>query len=82
MATLIWDDKAIIDAMVKYHKINGKWPKSRDWWYANKGRWPSFTTVCLRPLGWKGLLSLAQKKDQGYPLAYLNKEDELKFEEE
>jgi hypothetical protein len=79
MASLIWDDEAIVRAMVKYHKTNGKWPKSRDWWYANKGRWPSFTTVCNRPLGWKGLLQMAQRADMGLSLASLYATGELKF---
>lgn len=80
MATLIWDDDAIVEAMRKYHKINGRWPKSRDWWYSNKGRWPSFTTVCNRPLGWKKLLDLAKRIDAGYPLAILSTEGRLKFD--
>lgn len=75
MAVLIWDDEAIIQAMIRWHKINGRWPKSRDWWFANKPRWPSFTTVCKRPLRWKGLLKAAQLTESGalkagYPIAY------------
>jgi hypothetical protein len=62
MATLVWDEDKIVEAMIKYHKINGRWPKSRDWWFANKGRWPSFTTVCNRGLKWKGLLKLAKER--------------------
>jgi hypothetical protein len=65
MATLVWNDEHIIEAMLKYHKINGKWPKSRDWWFANKGRWPSFTTVCNRPLRWSGLLKIAKERFHG-----------------
>ena len=42
--------------------------KGEAWWYANKGRWPSFTTVCLRPLGWSGLLKMAKETyGQGEP---------------
>lgn len=63
MASLIWNDSAIVEAMIKFRKTNGKWPKSRDWWYANPNRWPSFTTVCkLRPHAWKGLLKLAREQ--------------------
>jgi hypothetical protein len=71
MASLVWDDTAIVKAMIKYHKINNRWPKSRDWWYANKGRWPSFTTVCKRELGWSGLLRAAKIKEDGYPMGIL-----------
>ncbi len=64
MAKLVWDDAKIIEAMIKHHRINGHWPKSRDWWYANKGKWPSFTTVCNRGLKWTGLLRLAKDKER------------------
>lgn len=77
MATLIWDDEAIIQAMIKWHKINGRWPKSRDWWFANKPRFPSFTTVCNRPLKWKGLLDIAKRAEQGYPIAILSPQTKL-----
>lgn len=63
MATLVWTDEKIVEAMLRFHRINGRWPKSRDWWFANKGRWPSFTTVCNRPLRWAGLLRIAKEKD-------------------
>lgn len=63
MATLVWSDDKIVEAMIRFHKINGRWPKSRDWWFANKGRWPSFTTVCKHDLKWAGLLKIAKEKD-------------------
>lgn len=62
MAVEIWDDEAIIVAMIKYRQTAGRWPKSRDWWFANKPKWPSFTTVCNRPLKWTGLLKLAKER--------------------
>ena len=64
MAVLVWDDQKIIEAMLKFRKVNGRWPKSRDWWYANKNRWPSFTTVCNRDLKWSGLLKKAKELDR------------------
>jgi len=64
MATLVWSDEKIVEAMIKYHKINGRWPKSRDWWFSNKDRWPSFTTVCKRrPHAWRELLKAARDKN-------------------
>lgn len=65
MATLVWDERKIIEAMIKYRRSSGHWPKSRDWWYANKGKWPSFTTVCKRGgPKWAGLIKQAKELER------------------
>jgi hypothetical protein len=64
MANLVWDEDAIIEAMIRYRRTAGRWPKSRDWWFANKGKWPSFTTVCKTDLKWNGLLKIAKETER------------------
>jgi len=64
MATLVWSEEEIVQAMIKYRRMSGRWPKSRDWWYANKGKWPSFTTVCNRDLKWTGLMKIAKERER------------------
>jgi len=64
MAVLVWSEDKIIEAMIRYRRSSGHWPKSRDWWYANKNKWPSFTTVCNRGLKWSGLMKIAKEKER------------------